>query len=76
MAKQQIAVSTDAIVSIFNKMFPVGSPVEWRSIKGGPLRTYTVAAKARNQNGQAVAWFKERLGMVSIDPMFVNYEVE
>jgi hypothetical protein len=64
----------NALVEKFNKRFPVGSAVEWRSIgrDGVPFKTHVVSHIAVNNNGQAVAWLLER-GMVSIEPQFVNY---
>ncbi len=62
------------LVDKFNKRFPLGSAVEWRSIgrEGVPFKTYVVSHIAVNNYGQAVAWLLER-GMVSIEPQFVNY---
>jgi hypothetical protein len=64
------------LVEKFNKQFPVGATVPWRSIgkAGVSHKDYTVRFAARDQNGQPVAWFNERSGMVSIEPQFVNYE--
>lgn len=65
----------DQTVEKFNEQFPVGATVRWRSIANDkmPFQEYTVDLPARNQNGQAVAWFRERSGMVSVEPQFVDY---
>lgn len=69
-------MTVNELVEKFNEQFPVGSTVGWRSIDSDkmPHRDYTVQFAAVNHHGQPVAWFKERTGMVSIEPRFVDYK--
>lgn len=68
-------MSKENLVEKFNEMFPVGSLCYWRSVASerAPYEIYTISSVARVQNGQAVAFFLERGGMVSIEEKFVDY---
>ncbi len=65
-------------VERFNKQFPEGSKVRWRSVgrEGVEYKEYTVAYAALNQGDQAVAWFKEKSGCVCISEHFVDFNME
>lgn len=69
-------LSTDEIIAEFNRRFPKGARVRWRSLASDkmPHREYTVLFAAVNHYGRAVAWFVERAGMVSVEPQFVDYQ--
>ena len=62
-------------VELFNRKFPPGSQVQWRPVASSstPFRKYTVRYKAEDFNGQAVAWFKERTGLVGVEPGYIDY---
>lgn len=63
------------LVERFNKLFPKGSKVEWRSINsdGVPYKTVTVQCEAYDSYGNAVCFFNEVRSFCSIEPGFVKY---
>lgn len=69
-------MKNETTVERFNRKFPPGARVRWRSIASdsSPYQEYTVLYEAADHNGRAVAWFRERSGMVSVEPAFVDYE--
>jgi hypothetical protein len=69
-------MKNETTVERFNRQFPPGSRVRWRAFpsNSSPYREYTVLYEAADHNGQAVAWFRERSGMVPVEPAFVDYE--
>lgn len=64
---------TEKIIAKFNKMFPVGSTVRWRSSVGSEYQNMTVAHAAYDNHGLAVAFFNEKSGFCSVEPLFVDY---
>lgn len=68
-------MKSGTLVERFNKRFPIGAKVQWRSIGKDdvPFEEVTVKSAAFDSHGQAVVFFEERSGYCSIDPRFVNY---
>lgn len=62
------------LIERFNKRFPIGSMVRWRSYKDGPLMQMITRTEAFDSNGQPVVFFENKTGFCSIDPMFVDYK--
>lgn len=74
--KEYIAfVRLNLLVEYFNKNYPVGSVILWRSVsvETYPYTEMKVKQPAFLSNNQAVVFLQERPGFVSIEPEFVNY---
>lgn len=78
--KKQISIpkprfSTKRLIEMFNKRFPVGSRVRWRSVgnDSAEYQLVIVRSPAYDMHGQPVVFFEERSGCCSIMEQFVDY---
>lgn len=64
-----------ALINKFNRLYPVGSKVMWRSVNhdGVEYQEVTVQTPAYDSYGQPVCFFNERPAFCSIEPGFVDY---
>jgi len=68
--------AAEKMVAKFNRLYPVGDGVYWRSYvsDAAPYKYMTVKTPAFVANGQPVVFFQERSGYCSIEPEFVKYD--
>jgi hypothetical protein len=73
MGSIKIEMTKEKLVARFNKKYPVGSVVFWRTTPHDEYKPMTVKFSAQLVNNQPVTWFVEKKTYCSIDPLFVNY---
>lgn len=63
------------LVAEFNKCFPIGSTIYWRSVDspGSRHMSYKVRYEALLMSGQPVCFVERWSGAISIEPRFVDY---